>query len=59
MGMINRMKKQYVKPQTQIMRVDSYALLIPGSDPKEPHAMPKEHFVPGPGASYAPPANII
>ena len=53
------MNKQYWKPQTQIMRVDSYALLIPGSDPEEPHAMPKEHFVPGPGASYAPPANII
>ena len=53
------MKKQYLKPQAQIVCVEPYALLIPTSDPDDPHLLPKGHFVPGPGASYAPPANII
>lgn len=52
-------KKQYSKPQAQIVCVEPYALLIPTSDPDDPHLLPKGHFVPGPGASYAPPANII
>ncbi len=53
------MKKQYLNPETQTIRVESYALLIPASDPGEPHLVPKGHYVPGPGANYAPPAKII
>ncbi|MBR4564653.1 MAG: hypothetical protein IKO26_09405 [Paludibacteraceae bacterium] len=49
---------KYIIPQTEIIDIQSAALMIPGSDPAEPGA-PKRHWVPGPGASYDPQANIL
>ncbi len=53
------MKKTYQKTKTEIIRVKSVGLMIPASDPEEPHFAPPGHYVPGPGASYAPSANIL
>jgi hypothetical protein len=53
------MRKKYQSTHVEILPIESSALMIPVSDPGEPHLVPKGHFVPGPGASYAPPAKII
>lgn len=54
------MKKIYQKTRTEIVRVYSMGIMIPTSDPSDPHMMlPKGHFVPGPGASYDPQGSII
>ena len=54
------MSKKYFIPQTETTEIDSFALMIPSiASCPDPGAAPKRHFVPGPGASYAPPAKII
>ena len=53
------MKKTYQTTKMEIVRINPTGLMIPTSDPGEPHLVPKGHYVPGPGASYAPPANIL
>ena len=53
------MSKKYFVPQTETTEIDSFALMIPGTLPDEPGLAPKRHFVPGPGASYQPPAKIV
>jgi hypothetical protein len=53
------MRKKYQSTHVEILPIESSALMIPVSDPGEPHLVPKGHFVPGRGASYAPPAKII
>ena len=50
---------KYSIPQTEIIDIQSAALMIPTSDPAEPGLTPKRHWVPGPGASYDPQANIL
>ncbi len=53
------MSKKYFVPKTETIDVQSASLMIPTSDPGEPGMAPKRHFVPGPGASYQPPAKIV
>ncbi len=53
------MSKKYFTPQTEVINIQSTSLMIPISDPSEPGLAPKRHFVPGPGASYQPPAKIV
>lgn len=53
------MRKKYFIPQVDILAVESFALMTPASPPEDPHLAPKGHYVPGPGANYAPPAKII
>lgn len=57
--MLNDSMSKYSIPQTEIIDIQSAALMIPGSDPDEPGLAPKRHWVPGPGASYDPQANIL
>ena len=52
------MKKTYQTAQSETIRIKSIDLMIPASPPEEPHA-PERNFVPGPGASYDPQANIL
>ena len=55
-----KMKKTYQNTYVEILPIESFALMIPTSDPPDPHMMlPKGHFVPGPGASYDPQGSII
>lgn len=53
------MRKKYQSTHVEILPIESFSLMIPASDPDDPHMLPKGHFVPGPGASYAPPAKIV
>ncbi len=53
------MRKKYFIPQVDILAVESFALMTPASPPADPHSAPKRNFVPGPGASYCPPAKIV
>ena len=53
------MKKIYQKTQTEIVCIEPMGLMIPVSDPSDPHFLPKGHFVPGPGASYDPQGSIV
>jgi hypothetical protein len=53
------MNKQYNSPQIEIIDIQSYALMIPGTNPEDPGSAPRRNFVPGPGASYDPQANIL
>lgn len=53
------MKKTYQTAKTETVRIQSMSMMIPTSDPSEPLLVPKGHYVPGPGANYAPPAKII
>ena len=55
------MRKQYIIPQVEILDMQSSALMIPGSDPSDPHPhpAPRRLWRPGPGASYCPPAKIV
>ena len=53
-------KKQYDSANVEILRIDSYSMMIPISDPSDPQQhLPKGHFVPGPGASYDPQGSIV
>ncbi len=52
-------KKTYQKTRIEILTLEPYTLMIPGTGPDDPHLAPKGHYVPGPGANYAPPAKII
>lgn len=52
-------KKQYFSAKVEILRVETNPMMIPLSPPDDPHMLPKGHFVPGPGASYQPPAKIV
>ena len=54
------MKKKYQTTKTEIVRINPMGMMIPTSDPGEPHMMlPKGHFVPGPGASYDPQGSVV
>jgi len=54
------MSKKYFIPLTETTEIDSFALMIPSiASCPDPDAAPKRHFVPGPGASYQPPAKIV
>ena len=52
-------KKQYLSAKVEILRIEPYSMMIPISDPTDPHPAPRRHYVPGPGASYQPPAKIV
>ena len=55
-----KMKKTYQNTYVEILPVESFALMIPVSEPPDPHMMlPKGHFVPGPGPSYDPQGSIV
>ena len=52
------MKKTYQTAQTGIMTISPYTWMIPSvSSALDP--APARHWVPGPGASYNPPANVV
>ncbi len=53
------MSKKYFIPQVDILAVETSPMMSPSSPPSEPHTAPKRNFVPGPGASYCPPAKIV
>lgn len=37
-------KKQYLCPSMEILKVESTMLMIPPSDPFDPHLSPKQHI---------------
>lgn len=53
------MRKKYQNTNVEILSIESFALMIPTSDPSDPRFLPNGHFVPGPGPSYDPQGSII
>ena len=50
-------KRPYCPARVETLELQSSGLMIPGSPPLDP--APARHWVPGPGASYQPPAKIV
>lgn len=53
------MKKQYQITRVEILPIESFAMMIPGSDPDNPGLAPKRNWVPGPGPSYDPQGSVV
>ena len=55
------MKKAYQNTRVEILPIEFCTLMIPGSDPGDPHIspLPERHWRPGPGASYDPQGSIV
>lgn len=53
------MKKKYQNTQVEVLTIESFALMIPGTNPGDPGSAPKRHWVPGPGASYDPQGSVV
>lgn len=53
------MNKKYVIPQTEILALQLFSLMIPASYPEDPSPAPRRLWRPGPGANYSPPAKIV